>query len=318
MVRASRALLGMLVITPCVLLAMRGPDGAAADDGRTSKAPAPIRVALTIDDLPANALPGYDGARIMAQLVAALRAHDVRSATGFVIGERLETPEARAALEIWTRAGYELGNHSYSHVHLGDVGVDAYLADVARLDPLLRALEQETAQRRRYFRYPFLEEGRSASERAQLTRGIATLGYELARVSIDFRDWSWADAYARCLARGDDQTRTLLSRGYVRSASASLAWSVELAEQLLRRPLVHVLLLHANVATAMNLDALLDAYERAGVQFVPLAEALADPTYTAEHEADISHVLTLESLRQGRVGASPPAPPLELLEMACR
>jgi hypothetical protein len=76
--------------------------------------------------------------------------------------------------------------------------------------------------------------------------------------------------------------------------------------------------LHANVATAHNLDALLTEYERSGVSFVPLAEALEDPAYTAEYDARISHVLTLSSL-----GSQRPLPPfqvrpLELLDLACR
>jgi len=297
------------------------PETAAAQENLrpTSKVQTPIRMALTFDDLPGSPIPEYGSARILADIVQTLRAHGVRSATGFVIGERLVSdPEAQRALAAWTSAGFEVGNHSWSHRSLDEVGTDAYVADLVRLDAPLRTLERESGQRARYFRYPFLEEGRSDAERRTLARTLASLGYALARVSLDFSDWGWADPYARCLAQRDGEALALLSKSYLAFASAGLAWSHAAAQKVLRRPLVHVLLLHANVATAHNLDALLTEYERAGVQFVPLAEALEDPAYTAEYDASISHVLTLSSLGSQRALPPHQVRPLELLELACR
>ena len=279
-----------------------------------------VRVAITIDDLPASTgSSGYDSPEIVRQLVEALRAHRVTSATGFVIGERLENDlRGRAAVAAWIAAGYEVGNHTYSHpsLHRGDAR--AYADDVLRMEPLMRALEQRSGQRFRYFRYPFLEEGRSDAERRSLARLLRERDYTVARVSVDFSDWAWAEPHARCLRRGDTEALLMLSRSYLQNALASLSWSQASAQRVLRRQMVHVLLLHANVATAHNLDALLDAYERAGAQFVPLSEALADATYTADYPAPGGHVLTLASAASGR--ALPPGlvRPLELLELACR
>jgi peptidoglycan/xylan/chitin deacetylase (PgdA/CDA1 family) len=308
--------MGALVCLGALLLAAHGM---SADEAPALK-PAPVRVAITIDDMPrSHSLPAaYSSLRIVSELVAALRAHKVRSALGFVVGDRLLVDtEARVALETWTRAGYELGNHSQSHRALGELGAGEFLQDLDGLDVALRALLQSSGQTARYFRYPYLEEGRSADERRLLQRALQERGYRLARVSVDFFDWAWADPYARCLRRRDERSLAVLSRSYLEHGAARLAWSVAAAQRLFRRSFPQVLLLHANVATAQNLDALLTEYERMGAQFVSLAEALNDPAYEADYDGSTGNVLTLASLALKRPLPTWLVNPLELLELAC-
>jgi peptidoglycan/xylan/chitin deacetylase (PgdA/CDA1 family) len=313
-----RASLVSLVCAAFALWLTRAGGAIAEESQRPSNAR--LRIAITVDDLPSSVLlaPGYTSERLIDEMVRTLEAHGVRHATGFVIGERVDgDPTGRAALARWARAGFEFGNHSYSHRHLEQLGADDYFADVARMEPAMRVLERETHQSARYFRYPFLEEGRSTVERKQLTTALGQLGYTLARVSLDFNDWAWADPYARCLARNDTRALAVLSASYLEYASASLDWSVQAARQVLRRPIPHVLLLHANVVTAQNLDALLSEYERQGAQFVPLAEALSDSAYEADYEARGGNMLALASQSNGR--PLPPAQvrPIGLLELVC-
>lgn len=278
-------------------------------------------MAITIDDLPGagSVQTGYGSLRLLTELVGTLRAHQVHDATGFVIGERLVTdPEARTALAVWIGAGYDLGNHSFAHPSLNEAGVSAYLADLARAEPLMAALRKESGQSSRYFRYPFLEEGRTEHERDQVAESLHARGYAIARVSLDFFDWAFADPYVRCLAHGDAAGLSLLSASYLTQAAAYLTWAVTSADRVLKRPLPQVLLLHANVVTAQNLDALLTQYERAGVVFIPLAEALADPAYGAHYDGDTSHVLMLSSQRAGRSLVPAPGRPDDLLTLVCR
>lgn len=303
-----------------VLLLVRPPRGSGADDFPPAGKVPPLRVAITIDDLPrSQTLPaGYSSLRVVSELVAALRAHNVRSAVGFVVGDRLlADTEARLALETWARAGYELGNHTRRHRALGEVGAAEFLSDLESMEPLMRELAQISGHMTRYFRYPYLEEGRTSEERRLLARALSERGYRLARASVDFFDWAWADPYARCLRRADPRALALLSRSYLEHGAARLAWSAAAAQRLFKRPFTHVLLLHANVATAQNLDALLGEYERMGAQFVPLADALADPAYGAEYEGSTGNVLTLASLATRRPLPPGFVSPLALLELAC-
>ncbi len=286
---------------------------AVADDPLRTK----VRIAITFDDLPGSAeLPrGYDSARLINEMIEALKAHGVKNATGFVIGGRLAVdPSGKEALAAWADAGYEFGNHSFSHRPFSDIGA-GYFADLARWEPTMRALERDSGQRLRFFRYPFLQEGRDASERGQLSNGLAQLGYTLARVSLDFRDWEWADAYNRCLDHQDAAGASALSLSYLGYARANLSWTLATTDALLKRPLTHVLLLHANVATARNLDALLTMYEQQGAEFVTLGEALADPVYTMDYAGHEGTLLSLLGTQQGR--SLPAESPRPNLASAC-
>ncbi len=310
----------------CVGLFVRelSTERAAADEEPVSPRPrgsGEIRLAITIDDMPGSAaLPdGYTHVRLMTELVSALRGHGVANATGFVIGERVVgSPDSRAVLEIWLQAGYELGNHTYWHRPLDQVSVPQFLDDLAQMDPIMKEVATWSGRAPRYFRYPYLEEGRTSEDRKLLTRTLAEYGYTSVRVALDFSDWAWADPYARCMRRGDSHALALLSRSYLENAGAYLAWSVAAAHRLGRPSLPQVLLLHANVATAQNLDALLSKYERAGVRYVSLAEALSDPAYTAEYPASGGNVLTLLGAATHRTLSPWLASPLNLLELACR
>lgn len=83
------------------------------------------RVAITVDDLP-GAVPGSDKANgrlrdlqsCNREIIKVLQAHHA-PAVGLVIGMKMEVAGERDArariLEQWVKAGFDLGNHTYSH-----------------------------------------------------------------------------------------------------------------------------------------------------------------------------------------------------------
>src|SRR5262249_15842962 len=73
-----------------------------------------IRLAITVDDLPGGGPESGDFThpRMVSDIIAALRAHGVQHATGFVVGSMLEGhPERQASIDAWVNAGFEVGNH---------------------------------------------------------------------------------------------------------------------------------------------------------------------------------------------------------------
>jgi hypothetical protein len=172
----------------------------------------------------------------------------------------------------------------------------------------------------RYFRFPYLERGNDPGQRIAITQALAQDGYRVANVSVDFADWGFAPAFARCSARADPRALDALRESYLQNANAALFWSVENSAHLFGHAVPQVLLLHAQAATAENLDALLSAYEQAGVRWITLEEALRDPAYAEPPERDHGDTaLISEAIRVSGAKLSSFIPrSLSLLDLACR
>lgn len=286
----------------------------------------PIEVALTFDDLPSHGpeFPGVSRMAVIESINATLRKHGVPSAVGYVNGQLVEQqPADRAVLEAWLQAGNLLGNHTWSHVDLGKVGLAAYLQDIDRNEPLLRELAGPSTPERAWktFRYPFLQEGVDAESRTAIRTHLASKGYRVAQVTIDFGDWAWNEAAARCAAQGKPQVQESLRKGYQKTARSFLRWADAAAQQVFGRRIRHVLLLHAGSFQADTLDALLTSYEKAGVRFITLDAAMEDPIYAEDPGiAQTWGDSFIEQVIQARKAPHPPFPlqPLDLLEAICR
>lgn len=255
-------------------------------------------VAITFDDLPAHASlpPGETRVGVARDLLKALKAAGVRSATGFVNGVQVERePGSETVLDLWRQAGHPLGNHTWSHPHLDVAGVAAFQADIARNEPVLKGEP-------RWFRFPFLAEGAAPESRAEVRRYLAEHGYRIASVTLSFDDWAFNDPYARCMAKGDTAAVAELERLYMDWARLSLERSRGLARALYGRDIPYVLLMHAGAFDARMLPRLLAWYRAEGVRFVSLEAAERHPFYAADYRvlpADKPRTLEAEAERRG-------------------
>ena len=130
-------------------------------------------VALTYDDGPSATTP---------QLLAALRAHRLR-ATFFNQGDNsLERPElVRAEL----RAGHWVGNHTFSHPHLTQIGEPAAFQEIASTQWVLRDV---TGREPTLFRPPYGETN------DQVRAAAARIGLLEVLWTVDSRDWAGVTA----------------------------------------------------------------------------------------------------------------------------
>jgi len=249
------------------------------------------RFALTIDDLPWQRLDERADPDLSAQharLIAALKRANV-PVVGFVNESKLEVdgkvrPERVQMLRDWRDAGFQLGNHTFGHVDLHAMPLEAYQQDILRGEATLRPLLAETGQVPRWFRHPYLHAGQSAQTRAALGTFLQQHGYAVAPVTIDNSEWIWAFAYDRVRdTEADAAVREArldqLRRGYVPYMLNKLDYYEQRSQQLLGRLPAQVWLIHANALNADCVDALVAATRRRGYRFVSLDTALQDPAY---------------------------------------
>ena len=269
----SRRLLCFFLLLPCAALAL-------------ARTPAPLAVAVTFDDLPFASVPTQDNAylgQMTDRLLQQLQADRV-PAVGFVNEAKLSCagapdPARVELLRRWVAAGFELGNHTYSHASLNRLPLDAFMADLVRGEAVTRPLMQSAGRGLRWFRPPFLHLGTSPEVRGAFQDLLAAHGYRVAPVSVNSSEWVFAAAYSRAQAQGDHDAARRIGDAYLPYMRAVFAWAEQLSLDLFGRPIPHVLLLHANALNADHFGALAAMLKQRGYRFVTLDDALGDSAY---------------------------------------
>lgn len=281
-------------------------------------------VALTFDDLPAaGTLPADETrAEIAGKLTDELRDSHMAGTYGFVNAKKLEdNPDAQKALHIWVDAGMNIGSHTWSHPALTSVQafkplpVEEYIADIARNEPAL----QEYGQLRdwKWFRYPFLQEGDTVEKRRAVRTWLHAHGYRIAEVSLDFEDYAWNDAYARCTNKKDTAAIDWLRRSYLETAAEYIRLGRE--EQLIAfgHEIPNVMLLHATAFTTLMLPDLLELLRSQGFSFESVAQVENDPAYSLDPDAGLPFGGTLpDQFMDSRHLPYPPVQPKPFQQLA--
>lgn len=237
------------------------------------------QVAVTIDDLPlGGASPHNCETDALTQLTNQLFVPLLRDkvpVTGFVIGKNC--PESFAgALRLWTQAGFELGNHTFSHRDLNSTPLDEYEADVVKGEEALRAA---TGQKPRYFRHPMLRAGETMEKRLAFEKFLAERGYTIAPVTLDNSDWMFAAVYGAAQVRGDAALAKRVRDAYVPYMESTVEFFEKRAVEVVGHEFPQVLLIHVSQLNADAMPDLLAMPQRRGYGFVSLEAALNDDAY---------------------------------------
>jgi peptidoglycan/xylan/chitin deacetylase (PgdA/CDA1 family) len=254
--------------------------GAAA-----TAAPAAERfdVAFTADDLPAHgALPrAMTWAGIAQAHIDTLKKHGVPAAWGFINAAGIGTNgDGVAALELWRRAGYLLGNHGYSHMGLSQAAsLEAWQADVRANEPELK--KYMAGKDWRVLRYPFLDAGGSSARHDQALAWLQANGYRVADVTLGFDDWAYTDTYARCVEKGDTAAIDAMKASYYRRVDQQLARTKAMSRRVYGRMIPQVLLTHMGGWSAVTLPEVMKRLDAAGARYATLDAVQGDAAYKA-------------------------------------
>lgn len=277
-------------------------------------------VALTFDDLPetGDVPPGMTRASIGLALERELKAADAPVIYGFLNATTLDDPKVRGVLLRWRRAGFLLGNHTFSHHNLDTTHLTAYERDILRNEPVLRGLMN--GQDWHWYRFPYLAEGNALQRRDAIRAFLHDHGYRIAEVTIDTSDYEYEEPYARCLARHDMRSVNRIKSLFLASLQQEIQFEQARSQILFGRDIAHIMLLHFNGFEAVMLPRLLDLLRTNAFHLVPLEEAEADPAYTIDPHVGNTGGTFLDDLMQARdlSLSSEPINHAALLRRLCR
>jgi peptidoglycan-N-acetylglucosamine deacetylase len=244
------------------------------------------QVAVTIDDLPAGMadhLPAANITAMTAKLLGTLRDQKI-PVVGFVNEKKLYKPrevdERIKALQMWIDYGFELGNHTYSHASLNQVGLKAWEEEVIRGESVTNLLLAPKKMKLRYFRHPYLDTGRDLQTRRQAEVFLVERGYRIAPVTLDGWDWMFAGLYEDAKKRNDTDLQQKIVKEYLSHHDASFAFSEQLSAKVVGYEPKQILLLHASNLEADHIGELLDVLRKRGYRFITLEDALSDQAYS--------------------------------------
>ncbi len=212
------------------------------------------------------------------RVLAALAARNLKAAL-FVCGMRVDRPEGKDLLEPWDDAGHQICNHSYSHLmYMQRTSYDQFAADFLRNEPIIAPYRHRTP----LFRYPALKEGDTAEKRDRFRALLKDHGYRVGHVTIDGSDW-YVDQ--RMIERLQREPKAALEpyRDYLIAHLLDRAsFYRRLALDVLGRDIPHTLLVHYRTLNALFLSDVMDAFEKAGWEWIDADHAFKDPVFLRE------------------------------------
>jgi peptidoglycan/xylan/chitin deacetylase (PgdA/CDA1 family) len=241
-------------------------------------------VALTFDDLPAaGTSSGADARSFNLSILDSLDRHHA-PAIGFVIERLARDLAGEDLLDEWVKRGYDLGNHSLSHIEMNNLTTDGVEQEIIGGEGVFVAALAKARKKPRYFRFPQNHTGDTKEKHDAVSTFLAHRGYRIGPCTIDNEDYVFNAAYLKMLANKDAASAARLRAAYLAYTSAEIDFYAGLHKQMFGHEIPHVMLLHVNKLNADLIDSVVALFMRKQYGFVSLDAALSDPAYSTPDE----------------------------------
>lgn len=243
-------------------------------DGQSTAAnPKPAgQIAFSFDDAPWGQGGILTGPERTDSLIKKLADLKIDQVVFFCVTARLGYHQGHQRLERYAAAGHLLGNHTHSHVRPSDHEAGGYIADVKEAHDSLQQFPTFVP----WFRYPWLDEGRTSQARDNIRAALDSLGYRNGYVTVDTWDWYLAQRFRLARREGKSIDLEKLGNLYVEMVWRAIVFYDSLAREILHRSPKHVLLLHENDLAALYIDNLVQRIRSHGWQIISPSEAYRD------------------------------------------
>jgi len=232
-------------------------------------------ISLSFDDAPRDGSQYFSGIQRTKALIKSLNEAKVKRVAFYLNPVRMNNPERVDRVKSYALAGHVLGNHSYDHPNLKDVGVEAFVQNILKAHSAIKDLDGFKP----WFRFPFLSKGKTSEEYSKVSKALEEVNYMDACITIDNFDWYMDSLFQNALKDKKKVNFEKLKAAYVEVLLDSINFYDSLAIKVIGRSPKHVLLLHENDLNALFLPNLVQALKEQGWKIITPEEAYSDPIW---------------------------------------
>ena len=233
-------------------------------------------IALTFDDAPKPTTAHFESTARTQELIRKLSELKVTGA--MIFANACRPGDASLVIEQlkkYKNAGHVIANHTCTHPRLDDVGYEVFTQDAKKGDQLLKPLFGA----QKFFRYPFLNEGKDQILRDQVRDWLAKNNYRHGAVSVDDDDYFFSYKINQAKEQGKKIDHDKVKALFIDHLVGAADFYDDLAVKTIGRSPKHVLLLHEVDATVLYIDSLVHELRNRGWKIISAEEAYSDPIY---------------------------------------
>lgn len=259
-------------------------------------------IALTFDDAPRRSTPHFETHARTTALIQKLK--DLNVPPVMIFANPCNRPDQKdvlAQLKAYRDAGHLVGNHTCSHPHLDEVGLEAFKADMQKADQLLTPFFSG----QKFFRFPFFNEGKDEKVRDQVRVWLKEHAYRNGFATVDTDDTVLSERLNVAKKLGKKINYDKVQELYVKHVVGAAEFYEALALEQLGRSPKHVVLLHEIDSSVLFIEALVKELRSRGWKIISAEEAYKDPVYLSSPKNTYSGNALLSQLYYEKIGYPP-------------
>lgn len=230
-------------------------------------------IALTFDDAPMPGNHFMAGEEKTHRIITALSQQQVTGAMFFVTTSHIKTPSDSKRLTQYAKANHTLAHHSHHHGSLKTMSVEEYITDFEQADAILANYPNLA----RFHRFPYLQYGDSLEKRTAVINYLTQQNYQIGYVTIDSLDWYLNSKLLTARSENKTVNYQALKELYIETITSSIRFYESMANEHIRTPVKHVLLLHENELAALFVGDLVAHLKAHNWKIIAATDAFNDP-----------------------------------------
>lgn len=256
-------------------------------------------IALTFDDSPKGPSGHFGSIERTETLIRKLAAENIPAVMIFANPcMRKDTGEVLQQLSLYKKAGHRVENHTCTHPRLDDVGFDSFKEDFLRADLLLKPLSIG----QKFFRFPFLNEGREPNLRDQVRKFLKENDYRNGMVSVDNDDYQFSFKVNEAKRLGKKIDYDSIKDLFVDHIIGAAEYYDQLSKDTLGYSPRHVLLLHEFDITVMFIEDAIRALRQRGWKIISAQQAFEDPLYQNQPKSTYANNGIIAQIHHDKTG----------------